>query len=41
MYIADLTIINNLYLLAYYLHPLYRGKYDLNKDLKSKKKMFN
>ena len=30
-----------LYLLAYYLHPLYRGKYDLNKDLKSKKKMFN
>ena len=26
------------YLLAYYLHPLYRGKYNLNKNLKIKKK---
>jgi hypothetical protein len=26
------------YLLAYYLHPLYRGKYNLNKNLEIKKK---
>ena len=26
------------YLLAYYLHPLYRGKFNLNKNFKIKKK---